>query len=280
MIGGGGAGGFYESGGGGAGACIVAIGHTLPSGVCNVIVGTGALSFSANGRDSSISIGGTTLYLAKGGGASDTSGGCGGGAGIGYNGRTISGGDFVSTNIVNGVSNIGRTMQPTYAVFGNKGGDQEDSTSNNSAKSCPGGGGIGAAGENHVLGNLASTPGGAGLNEATINGITYNFKSYFANNNTFGDISGYIGGGGSGIARFNSTQVAGGIGGGGMGAANNSNFPATPGAANTGSGGGGGQAFGRGNVSGGSGIVIIRYRTIIDKTIETDNTCSKTDCPV
>jgi hypothetical protein len=207
MIGGGGAGG-NNGGGGGAGACIVAIGHTLPSGVCNVYVGHGAKN-KENGGDSSIYVGETTLYLAKGGGRggdrNSNKGGCGGGAGNQFNGTT-SGGIAENTNIVNGV-NTGPTIQPTYAVFGNKGGNQLDYTFEMlTTMSGAGGGGIGAAGGNHAAGAIAGGPGGAGLNEATINGIPYNFKSYFANNNTFGDISGYIGGGGSGGAGLNSSS--------------------------------------------------------------------------
>jgi hypothetical protein len=138
-----------------------------------------------------------------------------------------------------------------------------------SSYSAPGGGGIGAAAPNHAVGDQAAGPGGAGLNEARINNISYNFKRYFANNNTFGDISGYIGGGGSGIS--SATQSPGGIGGGGMGQATGHNFALgyinqngkllpTSGAANTGSGGGGGDIDG-GDIKGGSGIVIIRYRS-------------------
>jgi hypothetical protein len=279
MIGGGGGGGYY-GGGGGAGACIVAIGHTLPAGVCNVIVGDGGASNSSTnvdagrGGDSSISVGETTLYLAKGGGsggngwANGNPGGCGGGAGIGTIGMVSSrsGGNDVSTNIVNGVPNLGPTIpiQPTYAIFGNKGGDQLDNTNNLSRYSSPGGGGIGAAGGNHAAGNMAAGPGGAGLNGARINDITYNFKSYFANNNPFGhNNNGFIGGGGSGKTYSNLTQDPGGIGGGGNGSAGQgisaaSTINATPGAANTGSGGGGGYGV---DTSGGSGIVIIRYRS-------------------
>ena len=271
MIGGGGVGSYFR-GGGGAGACIVAIGHTLPGGVCNVTVGAGGYSsINGNGSDSSISVSETTLYLAKGGGGgvmdkynNGKPGGCGAGGGYGgYYGGT--GGKDVSTNIVNGVRNIGPTTEPTYAVFGNKGGDQlVDFWLSDSAYSCPGGGGIGAAAPNHANGDLAAGPGGAGLNAATINGITYNFKSYFANNNTFGhDNNGYIGGGGSGFARYNLTQADGGIGGGGKGTANPGEYTSinsTPGATNTGSGGGGGD--GNGDASGGSGIVIIRYNSM------------------
>jgi hypothetical protein len=283
MSGGGGAGKTF--GGGGAGACIVAIGHTLPGGVCNVTVGAGGFSTNATwktnattgpGRDSSISVNGTTLYLAKGGGRggssnqAGSSGGCGGGAGssAGYLFNGIRSGEkTVSTNIVNGEPNIGPTIETTYAVFGNKGGDQLDNTYNNNMLSCPGGGGIGAAGGNHAIGVLTAGSGGAGLNGARINNITYNFKSYFANNTTFGhNDNGYIGGGGAGNSTSKATQSApGGIGGGGKGAVMyNYSLPATPGAENTGSGGGGGERYygkANGNGQGGSGIVIIRYRT-------------------
>jgi hypothetical protein len=269
MIGGGGSGGS-GGGGGGAGACIVAIGHTLPSGVVNVTVGAGgSASTDSNGGNSLISIGGITLYLAKGGGrgghggSNGFSGGCGGGGGSAWGG-TIGGKD-ASTNIVNGEHNISPIIQSTYAVYGNKGGDQLDNTYNNTSLSWAGGGGIGAAGGNHALGVLAAGPGGAGLNQATINGITYNFKSYFANNHTFGDISGYIGGGGGGGSHYNSTQAPGGIGGGGKGMANSNagriyTIEATSGATNTGSGGGGSSGY-ISDYSGGSGIVIIRYRS-------------------
>ena len=272
MIGGGGAGGDF--GGGGAGACIVAIGHTLPGGVCNVTVGKGGISIvNPGGGDSLIYVDGIILYRAKGGGSGGQNtndgnpGGCGGGAGAGYTSKR-SGGTAVNSNIVNGEPTIGPTIpiKPTYAVFGNKGGDQEDNSRNNSTYSCAGGGGIGAAGGNHASGVLAAGPGGAGLNEATINGITYNFKKYFANDTTFGfdnyvndgnSYIGCIGGGGSGVAYYNLDQAQGGIGGGGRGAANimGSKIVATSGATNTGSGGGGGGGYG------GSGIVIIRYRS-------------------
>lgn len=69
MIGGGSCG-TGETGlaGGGAGACIVAINQTLPTGSCVVNVGAGGNSSGANGADSSISVNGNVRYLAKGGG--------------------------------------------------------------------------------------------------------------------------------------------------------------------------------------------------------------------
>jgi hypothetical protein len=123
-------------------------------------------------------------------------GGCGGGAGRGDNG-TRSGGNSTNTNIVNGDTGISPTIQPTYVVLGNKGGDQQQdgpSQLDRSTLSCAGGGVIGAAAPNHGRGDIAAGPGGAGLNQVTINGIPYNFKSYFANGGAFGhDVSGYMG---------------------------------------------------------------------------------------
>jgi hypothetical protein len=280
MIGGGGSGGYF-GGGGGAGACIVAIGHTLPGGVCNVTVGPGGTSalssrsLGNNGGDSLISVNGIIYYRAKGGGRGaeitnnlltngiGADGGCGGGAGLGNgNGNIRSGEKDVNTNIVNRESNIGSTIKPNYVVLCNKGGDQLDNTLNNSSYMFAGGGGIGAAGRNHVFGGMEAGPGGDGLNNATINGVPYNFKSHFANNNNNGFIGGGGGGGGGGGASyFNSIQALGGFGGGGNGSSMGTN--ATIGVANTGSGGGGGGGDGRvGGGSGGSGIVIIRYRTL------------------
>ena len=289
MIGGGGAGGYF-SGGGGAGACIVAIGHNLPGGNCTVIVGAGAHN-SGNGYISSISVDANTLYRANGGGCGAYEkdgiiGGCGGGCCI-RDGRSPDfrtyGGEATTDNIVNGVNGISPSIGATYAVLGNKGGDQNDFTNNHSSFSAAGGGGIGSAAPNHKIDILEAGPGGDGLNEVRINDISYNFKSYFANDNPFGhNDNGYIGGGGGGASFFSLTQAPGGIGGGGKGTSNlyvnyswreslkdfyslNPNNPTTgptSGAMNTGSGGGGGGFYSRsGDSSGGSGIVIIRYRT-------------------
>ena len=275
MIGGGGPGGKPEGGGGGAGACIVAIGHQLPSGLCNVTVGDGGVynnHFYNYGGDSLISVDDNTLYLTKGGGCgarafySGVNGGCGGGAAQSFNRMKGTGGSAVSENIINGVNGIGPIIQTTYAVLGNKGGNQDDSTifTDNAIygtnKSCPGGGGIGSIAANHDA-VLEAGPGGDGLNEVRINDISYNFKSYFANDNSFGhNDNGYIGGGGGGSASLHSVQASGGKGGGGEGASNldqTNKTTAKPGAINTGSGGGGGGS----NGNGGSGIVIIRYKT-------------------
>jgi hypothetical protein len=254
---GGGAG--ANRGGGGAGACIVAINQTLPSGNCVVSVGNGGGQHT-NGGDSSISVGGITRYLAKGGGsggdvgANGKDGGCGGGAGSLYESTTnYDGGSAVATNIVNGIPSIGPSMTPTYAVFGNRGGHQRSTTGKSPSGDYAfpgGGGGIGNIGDDNIQGDANSGNGGSGLNAATINGTTYNFKQHFGIEGYDG-YDGFIGGGGGGDNGFakNKNTGANGL----TGSTKSSNDLILP--KNTGSGGNG--AFG----SGSSGIVVIRVRT-------------------
>ncbi len=236
MIGGGGRGGQSPgNSGGGAGACIIAINQTLPAGSCVVNVG-------GSDSRSTIQVGGTDLYLARPGGNGSSrsnstggAGGCGGGAGIRYDGTVRSGGGTVNTNIVAG-GTTGPTITSTYAVLGTAGGNTEwlDNLSG-------GGGGIGWS--------ASRDNAGGGAYQVTINGITYNFRNYFANGSTsFGVKSPwsndyYIGGGAAGVYGGWNTN---GVGGGG-------GRSRLSGADNTGGGGCGENA-------GGSGIVIIRYR--------------------
>lgn len=109
------------------------------------------------------------------------------------------GGNTELTNIVNGTT-VGPGITSTYAVLGNPGGDQRDpdgvSPSGGYAFGA-GGGGIGYVGQTTSGNSTTNGNGGAGLNAVTINGISYNFQSYFTNNAAFG-YNGYIGGGGGG----------------------------------------------------------------------------------
>lgn len=258
MIGGGGGG--YRSGAG-AGACIVAITQTLPAGTYVVTVGKGGLQYT-NGGDSSISVGGKIIYLAKGGGTggdafgNGADGGCGGGAGAlaGKSTTIYNGGSAVATNIVNGVPS-GPVVKNTYAVYGNSGGHQRDTngTSPPTARypsgyyAFPGGGGgIGDKGQDNEEGNPKAGNGGRGLDSATINGTTYNFQNHFYNGNDFG-VDGFIGGGGGGDNGTSENTGAHGL-------TRDSSYSYSP-PANTGSGGNGGYG------TGSSGIVIIRVRT-------------------
>lgn len=254
---GGGAG--AHRGGGGAGACIVAINQTLPPGNCVVSVGIGGGEYT-NGGDSSISVGGKIIYLAKGGGSSGDvnangkDGGCGGGAGV-LNGSTTNydGGNAVATNIVNGIPS-GPAETSTYAVFGNRGGHQRSTTGKSPSGyyAYPGGGGgIGSAGQDNNDSNPNAGDGGRGLNAATINGIPYNFKEYFG----VDGYNGFIGGGGGGDNGTAQNTGAHGLTGSTKYSISYKSSHTDNLSENTGSGGNG--AFGAGS----SGIVIIRVRT-------------------
>ena len=252
-----GSGGSSGSGGSGAGACIVAVNQTLPDGLCTVVVGASVGgSTQVNGQDSSISVGVTIRYLATGGGGvSGTAntqgmgGGCGGGASPWNTGTEASGGQALSANIVNATPNIGPIITSTYAVLGNTGGGNGGVSG-----AAGGGGGIEPTGSSGVGSSGASGgKGGDGAYQVTLTTsptpTTLNFRTYFANNGTFGIENGttgnfYIGGGGGGLGSGGS-QGNGGLGGGG--GVNRA------GVVNTGSGGATGGASG-------SGIVIIRYR--------------------
>ena len=292
MIGGGGAGGALDAGGGGAGACIVAIGQTFTAGEYTIKVGKGGTGglFSGgiarsptDGFSSTIfNQFGVEIYRALGGGrgggnevSGDSAeyigknGGCGGGAGFWQGNSGRSGGTTLALNIVNNIQNIGPSVTSTYGVYGNAGGlMQQWTNANYSTANAGGGGGIGVAGSPGTASTNRSGVGGNGLNAVTINSVTYNFSNHFANGGVFG-VNGYIGGGGGGGGYSNSAaKVSGGLGGGGTGdnAASNSTLLDAPtnGTPNTGSGGGGAPGNDGANGGyGGSGIVIIKFKSLV-----------------
>jgi len=293
MIGGGGGGGHNCAGGGGSGACIVAINQTINAGNYTISVGAGgpgaAVNSSANGTnggDSSIG----SLYVAKGGGFGGGqrggliggTGGSGGGAAGGSVPATNS--SRSSTNVVNGSTNISPSTTSTYAVLGNIGGSSAGYTfPNYDQLNGAGGGGIGVAGTNSSI--SACGPGGNGIYQVIINSTTYNLRSYFTNNGTFGVQDGstgnyYIGGGGAGAGNQSSgaITISGGLGGGGN-AYDTSSISGIAGTQNTGSGGGGGTGNTAKGGDGGSGLIIIRFKIIngvINNSLGalTDNTSS------
>jgi hypothetical protein len=284
--GGGGVHGYY--GGAGAGACIVAINQTLPVGQCIVYVGDRGSALNTNGGDSYILVGGNDRYRAKGGATRLSNGGCGSGAGSlwAYGVTSRDDGSYaVNTNVVtlsSGLtSNIGPSLTSNFAVLGNKGGANEEysgnSTSYLSGYANAGGGGIGEAGLNHPLGQQGGSRGGNGAYQVTLSGSStpINFRSYFANGSTtFGVQDGstgnyYIGGGGAGYtANDGYPKPLGGLGGGAKQEGNGgSGYP------NTGSGGSSAGVNAESATShGGTGIVIIRYRSLTPTTTTTTTT--------
>ncbi len=300
MIGGGGAGGANRAGGGGAGALILSIGNIL-SGKYNIRVGNKGVGYSStsyngvNGYDSEIfKSDGTIIFRAKGGGGG---GGIGGGdsvtannGGSGGGARSQNGGlggIAVSTNVVNGIT-TGPVITTTYGVYGNIGGRNiTPHTGTQDDMDGAGGGGIGQGGS--TSGSLVQVDsqfvvnnggkGGDGLYFATINGTTYNFKNYFNVNGVQDGTTGnfFIGGGGGGGDNAGGVAGIGGKGGGGNGGENGS-----VGNSATGYGsGGGGAGGGSGTISGGNGsagIIVIKFRTIVNAAISegTPDTTRKT----
>ena len=205
-------------------------GLTLSAQAYPVTVGGGGAGSSSNGASGASSVFSTITSAGGGGGAigvpSCASAGVAGGSGGGG-----SGGNNGSSSGSGGAGNTPPVSPPQGNTGGNGG-----TWSYGSA----GGGGAGAVGSNGGGGPGAPTFSGAGGNgvSSSINGSAVTR-------------SGGGGGGSNG-----TTAGAGGSGGGGAGANSGSGTAAT---ANTG-GGGGGSAFITSGASGGSGVVIIRYK--------------------
>ena len=240
VVGGGGGGGYsYSAGGGGGGGYVYLQNISVSSGNYTINVGSGGTAgvngaspagWGGNGANSSIT--GAINYIALGGG-----GGAGGSAfnyptpitGIGSNGGSGGGGTFPATT---GFPAGGTSTQLSTYGYGNGG-------NGNPYTSQIGGGGGGASGI--VKG---SGTGNDGLsNSITGSSITYS-------------------GGGGGGNDF-ATIYQGGSGGGGAGSnGSGTNVPPVAGTNGLGGGGGGARGGGTGNgAKGGSGIVIIRYKT-------------------
>jgi hypothetical protein len=232
IVAGGGGGGSNAGAGGGAGGLLLLENLTVSAGSYQITVGRGGAggtstlpnTFGEDGKNSTFG-----SYTAIGGGGGANSGGANGRPG-GSGGGT---GDDTTGTRIGGAGTAGQ---------GNKGGDGTVSGGTN--RTGGGGGGAGAAGQNSV----SSTQAGNG-------GVGRNMSSYFGT--TFGASGWFAGGGGGGV--HSGTGGTGGTGGGG-----NEN---TEGVNGTGGGGGAGRSsmaavIPDGAKKGGSGIVIIRYRSL------------------
>ena len=227
--GGGGAGGFRESSGAASG-CYTA--SPLGSGVS-------ALPVSATGYPITVGAGGAGAPInpATAGTGSNSVFSSITSAGGGSGGRTPAGnggsGGGVMGRCSPGTAGTGNTP-PVSPSQGNPGGD--NSGSNGSPYGASGGGGATAAGGVNGPGGAAGT-GGAG-----------------ATTSISASPTAYAGGGGGAHGFPGTTNAAGGTGGGGGGSSPYN------GTANTGGGAGGGPANPSTGGTGGSGIVIIRYK--------------------
>jgi hypothetical protein len=211
--------------------------------------GTGQPS-SANGSNGTDSIFSTITSAGGGGGAgtatnrNGSNGGSGGGGGGG-----------ATSNAFGGTGNT-PPVSPSQGNNGGRGSQYPGPAVSDGAGA--GGGGAGAAGQNTPVGNNTSGAGGIGLSWTNpLFGPTA--PSY----GTSGPVPGvrYFSGGGGGSSHPLYSPGAGGSGGGGAGSVPGS-ASGTAGTTNTGGGGGGSNATpptGLG-ATGGSGIVVIRYK--------------------
>jgi hypothetical protein len=231
IVAGGGAGGGRHAGGGGGGGVLTGVASVTPQ-AYTITVGTGGVpggygSRGGNGGNSS-AFGITTIGGGGGGGYNDgnptNSGAAGGSGGGGASVTGLPGGP--------GTGGAGTDGQGFAGANGPFGGDWAGG----------GGGGAGGPGREPITAADGGL-GGPGLASA-ITGVTIFY--------------GGGGGGGGGGGPGTTTGGIGGIGGGGRGTSQYNPVTGNPGAANTG-GGGGGTRDGAGT-SGGTGIVIIRYR--------------------
>lgn len=229
IVGGGGGGGGTEEGTGGGGGGGVLTGSIWVSSDSNVIVGAGgqgdsiASNYAENGQNST-----AFGFIAYGGGAggrwsydNDSP----------YNGAVGGSGGGGGTNYRSSTNDyIGGSGGLNTAGQGYVGGSGAGSYDRAAGG---GGGGAGGAGSNGTVGNIGNTQ------------TEYGYR--------------FPGSGGAGLAVWGTTYAAGGSGG----ARNSSPSNGASGAANTGNGGGGANStylgFQTGG-SGGSGIVIVRYK--------------------
>lgn len=227
VVAGGGAGGAWTGAGGGAGGMLTATGHTVSAQVYPITVGAGGVGTTTNADnpsgDGGNSVFDTVTSIGGGGGGANSVVGRDGGSG-GGNGYGPAHTD-VSVGTV-GQGN-GSTIAPALYAAPNYGAG--------------GGGGKNAAG----LSGTSTTGGNGG------DGLSSSIS---------GTPVTYAGGGGGGTYA-GGTVGAGGAGGGGNAAPSNTAAKGSDGAANTGGGGGGScNNYAGVSASGGSGVVIIKYR--------------------
>ena len=231
--GGGGGAGEATSGAGGGGAGGYRFNTTYPITIDSYTVTIGAGGPGGTGLGSRGEIGGNSSF----GDYESIGGGSGGGSASNTGGSGGSSGG-------NSYANTGSTDPVLTPTQGNVGGSGAGNLAN------AGGGGGGGAGEVGESGFDGDGGEGGDGGDGTMNNIN-GTEVYFS--------------GGGGAGGGTAGEGTGGLGGGGDGGTttNDAGDDAT---ANTGGGGGGGTGIGYDGGDGGSGIVIVRYLTVIGDT--------------
>ena len=255
VVGGGGGG---SAGGGGAGGYNYITGKVLLAGTYTVKVGAGGTAVANpytrgnDGQDSFISLNNVDIARAyKGGGGANN-----------YQKATAPDGIYGSTGGCGHDSGNGQNTFPAGTLVGGNIGAVSTYQTGNGYQSSGGGGGAGGVGQVGIDGNVNNSntgalggAGGIGLQNSITGTATY-----------------YAGGGagGTNINLGTNTQAnrpQGGLGGGGNGSRINAES-GTNGAPNTGGGGGGSDWEATVATSGGSGIVIIKFKSLTGPILE------------
>jgi hypothetical protein len=275
IVGGGGGGSAGHGGGGGAGQ-LVLINNAILSGTYTIKVGKGGNGSTLSGtsqtmgtktegtKGSNSEFGNASInVIAEGGGISVDNTLKNGGSGAGGDGHTPDGG-------VGGKGSKNTTVDTfssgTVYSRGNDGGDGSAATNGNVGQG-GGGGGAGSAGTTGGQNNdSAIGHGGDGL--SGISQINYDFKTNFGNYGKLESDGNYwfAGGGAGGTYYINSSVISnGGKGGGGSTPASVAYAKINGGVGMNGTGGGGagGTAWYGNGGNGGSGIVIIKFKSMI-----------------
>jgi hypothetical protein len=261
MVGGGGAGGKDIGGGGGGAAVLYATNVFITTGSYVIKVGRGAtpgetIGKSTEGFGAVILGGGSANNLGWGTNTSvnGNMGGSGGG------GKGTGGGSSVAIGGVPGISPIGTIFGSSYTIYnGNNGGSGMMQVGGSQVA---GGGGGGAGGIGINANTSATTYGGAGGDGIPINitGTTFWWGAGGGGGVQVSAVAnganGGKGGGGGGGPGTVSGGIFGTVGSNGYGIASGKNA-----GAGTGSGGGGAGYTDSIGGNGGSGIIIIRYRS-------------------
>ena len=278
IVGGGGAGGGRQGGGGGAGGVMFLENQQLSPGNYTIKVGKGGVAESdgapENGKDSEMG-----TFIAYGGsGAGGFSiaksdfnittnrFGSGGGA-MGWNNNSGYDGWHNANERINQTN---PSVQGGSSYKGGRGWQDisGEPSSFISALVGGGGGGAGGLGQDATPNNNTNYTGKAGNG-----GVGLNYGAVFG---TMVGANGWFGGGGGGAGYSSSTDIAG-TGGTGGGGGGNTGSPGIAGTNGTGGGGGGGGFPNQLGGIGGSGIVIVRTRTLNVITPVTEGFYKKMD---
>jgi hypothetical protein len=264
IVGGGGGGGKF-GGGGGSGAILFASNLLLNAGSYTIKVGKGGLGVNTdtqngnNGQDSSITINGVE-YIAKGGGGGGTRNGSYDGRN-GNEGGSGGGGSHSNSTTVQGLGGISnKNTYSGWLSYGNNGGKGRLGVGTSAPDHTSGGGGGAGSAGGDFTNSTGGGNGGSGLNLSSTFGTSVGHSGWFGGG---GGGQTYNGAGNQGYGNGGNGLLGGGGNGGFDGG---TDISAQDGLPNTGGGGGGskwdgGTAEDTNGGHGGSGIVIIKFKS-------------------